>query len=218
MLLEFSWQPDFSELGLPCWHKSHLRRDDNEKFNKKIKGILKVKINFKRNSTTVQGILFGVTEKEFAYLPGDTVDLAVRLERNEYMGQVRVSVYIKEIRMSGTDDEIFLKSVRLYEKIKRKDKLTKNQAEFSLPSRQLCADVFRFIKASGGWSWDTDILCYRLGGDGRDACKILVAVDAFCEMGIFKKEDGKIIIADTTHKVDLDSSAILTYLKNYNVE
>lgn len=177
-----------------------------------------LKINFRRNNTTIQGLLFGVTEKEFAYLPGDIVDLAVRLERNEYMGQVRVSVYIKDIRMSGTDDEIYLKSVRLYEKIKRKDKLTKSQAEFSLPSRQLCADVFRFIKASGGWSWDTDILCYRLGGDGREACKILVATDAFCEMGIFKKEGGKIIVANTTQKVDLDKSEILTYLKSYEID
>ena len=105
-----------------------------------------------------------------------------------------------------------------FKKIKRKDKLTKSQAEFSLPSRQLCADVFRFIKASGGWSWDTDILCYRLGGDGREACKILVATDAFCEMGIFKKEGGKIIVANTTQKVDLDKSEILTYLKSYEID
>ena len=174
-----------------------------------------LRINLKRDNTTVQAMLFSVTQKEFPYLVGDVVDLAVRLERNEYMGQVRVSVYIKEIRMSGTDDEVYLKSVRLYEKIKRKEKLTKNKAVFAIPSRQLSADVFRFIRDAGGWSYDTDILCYRLGDDGRSACKILVAIDAFCQLGIFKKENGKILINDITHKVDLDSSEILGYLKEY---
>ena len=174
-----------------------------------------LRINFKRNNTTVQGILFGVTEKEFPYLPGDVVDLAVRLEKNEYMGQVRVSVYIKEIRMSGTDDELFLKSVRLYEKIKRKERLTKSQVEFALPTRQLSAEIFRFIRNAGGWSWDLDVLCYRLGGDGREACKVLVVLDAFCEKGILKKKNGKILLDNITQKVDLDSSEILTYLRNY---
>ena len=130
------------------------------------------------------------------------------------MGQVRVSIYIKEIRMSGTDDEKYLKSVRLYEKIKRGDVISSKQAQFALPPREFFADVYRFIKEKGGWKHSTDILCYRLGDDGSNACKVLVCIDALCELGILRSADDRILLADTGKKVNLDSSELLTRLRN----
>ena len=44
--------------------------------------------------------------------------------------------------MSGTDDEKYLKSVRLYEKMKRREPLSEKQLEFITPSSQNIADVF----------------------------------------------------------------------------
>ncbi|MBQ8503657.1 MAG: single-stranded-DNA-specific exonuclease RecJ [Clostridia bacterium] len=174
-----------------------------------------LRLTFKRGESTITALLFGTAQSEFPYLVGDTLDLAVRLERNEYMGQVKVSVYIKDIRMSGTDDEKFLKSVRLYEKIKRKDHLTEKEAAFALPSRQFTGEVYRFIRDSGGWKHDTDVLCYRLNDDGANACKVLISIDALCELGILKNDRGNITLADTQKKVNLDNSALLSYLKNY---
>ena len=159
-----------------------------------------------------------ISKKNFAYNIGDRVDLAVRLEKNEYMGQVRVSIYIKEVRMSGTDDELYLKSKRLYEKIMRKDRLTPKEARFALPERQQVANVFRFIRDSGGWKHDTDILCYRLGGDGSDAVKVLVSVDVLCELGIFRKEGESIIPHNMENKVNLEDSDLMKYLKNAGKE
>lgn len=174
-----------------------------------------LRLNLKKGNTSFSGLYFGVTEKELPYAVGDSIDLAVRLERNEYMGQVRVSIYIKDIRMSGTDDERYLKSVRLYEKIRRKDRLAPKEAAFALPSRQLVADVFRYIRNIGQWSFDTDVLCYRLGGDGSNACPVLVAVDVLAELGIFRKENGNISIRDTSIKVNLEDSKLLTHIKKY---
>lgn len=177
-----------------------------------------LRLTFRKGTANSTGLLFGVTEKDFAYNIGDTVDLAVRLEKNEYMGQVRVSIYIKEIRMSATDDELYLKSRRLYEKIMRKDRLTPKEARFALPDRQQIANVFRFIRDSGGWSYDTDILCYRLGGDGSDAVKVLVSVDVLCELGIFRKEGESILPYNMENKVNLEDSDLIKYLKNAGKE
>ncbi len=177
-----------------------------------------LRLTFKRGESTLTALLFGTTQEDFAYHTGDLLDLAVKLERNEYMGQVKVSVYIKDIRMSGTDDEKYLKSIRLYEKIKRRDRLTEKEAAFALPTRQFTGEVYRFIRDSGGWHHDTDVLCYRLGDDGANACKVHVSIDALCELGIFKKEKGKISLCDTQKKADLDNSEILSYLKNYKQE
>ena len=177
-----------------------------------------LRLTFKKGNSNSTGLLFGVTEKEFPYTVGDTLDLAVRLEKNEYMGQVKVSIYIKEIRMSGTDDELYLKSKRLYEKIMRKDRLSPKEARFALPDRRQIADVFRFIRDSGGWSYDTDVLCYRLGGDGSNACRVLICIEVLCELGIFRKEGESILPYNLQNKVDLEDSELMKYLKNAGKE
>ena len=173
-----------------------------------------LRLSLKRGNATVTALYFGVTLNDFPYEEGDLVDLAVRLEKNEYMGQTKVSVYIKDIRMSGTDDEKYLKSVRLYEKLRRKEKLSEKQAEFITPTRQNIADVFRFIRSNKGWKHDIDVLCYRLSSDGSDACRILTAIDVLEELGILSKNGNEIRLADTECKVNLDDSPLLSYLKS----
>ncbi len=173
-----------------------------------------LRLAVKKGDCSLSALLFGVTPEEFPYITGDTVDLAVKLERNEYMGQVKVSIYIKDIRMAGTDDEKYLKSVRLYEKIKLGESISKKQAEFALVERAYVAEVYRYIRNNGGWKHDIDVLCYRLGGDGSNACKVLVCIDVLCELGIFKKEDKIISVCDTSKKVNLEDSKILKYLKD----
>lgn len=172
-----------------------------------------LRLTLKKGNTTLTGLLFGVTQEDFPYYQGDIIDLAVKLEKNEYMGQVKVSIYVKEIRMSRTDDLLYLKSHRLYEKILRGDRLTQSQADFALPERQQLAEVFRFIRDSGGWKYDTDVLCYRLGGDGSNACKVLICIDVLCELGVFRKEGEEIVPDNMQNKVNLDSSRLIQYLK-----
>lgn len=172
-----------------------------------------LRLSFKKGNTNITGLLFGVTQESFPYSIGDTLDLAVKLEKNEYMGQVKVSIYIREMRMSGTDDELYLKSYRLYEKIRRGDRLTKKEAAFALPDRQQVAEVFRFIRDNGGWIYDSDILCYRLGGDGSNACRVHICIDVLCELGVFRKEGESILPANLQMKVNLEDSPLMQYLK-----
>ncbi|MCM1545129.1 MAG: single-stranded-DNA-specific exonuclease RecJ [Ruminococcus sp.] len=173
-----------------------------------------IRLTLSRNNTNITALKFGVSADKFPYVKDDVIDLAVRLERNEYMGEVKASIYIKDIRMSGTDDEKYLKSVRLYEKIKRGDRLLQKEAAFAIPDRKFVAEVYRFICANGGWCFDTDVLCYRLGDSGANACKVLVSIDVLCELGIFKRQGEEITVANTSVKVNLDDSELLRYLKS----
>lgn len=173
-----------------------------------------IRLSLRRGNANVSALYFGVTLNDFPYEEGDILDLAVRLEKNEYMGQTKVSIYIKDVRMSGTDDDKYLRSVRLYEKMKRKEKLSEKQIEFITPSRQNIADVFRFVRSNKGWKHDTDVLCYRLSSDGSDACRVLTAIDVLEELGIFRKNGDEILLADTECKVNLEDSKLLGYLKS----
>lgn len=173
-----------------------------------------LKLSLSRGNTALTALQFSVTPDKFPYVVGDKLDLAVRLEKNEYMGQVSVSIYIKEIRLSGTDDEKYLKSLRLYEKVKRKDRLIRKEALFCLPDRKFAADVFRLIRDNSFKTLDYDVYCFRLGVDVSLACRVLVCLDAFEQLGLIHKSDNGYTVTDKKEKVDLESAPILTYLKD----
>ncbi|MGN0447253.1 MAG: single-stranded-DNA-specific exonuclease RecJ [Acutalibacteraceae bacterium] len=181
---------------------------------KPIGGGKHLRLSFRKGDADITALLFGTAEKDFPYLPGDVLDLAVRLEKNEYMGQIKVSIYVKDLRLSGTDDEKYLKSIRLFEKFMRKDRLIKKEADFIIPERSLCAELFRFIRASGSWSFDTDVLCQRLGVEVSHACKVLCALNVLCEMGVLNKDGESYRLSQNQNKVDLENSKLIKYLKN----
>lgn len=177
-----------------------------------------LRLSVKKNGSSMSAVFFGESVSDFPYQIGDKVDLAVRLERNEYMSQVKVGVYIKDIRMSGTDDLRYLKSVRLYEKLMRKEVLTKKQIEYLQITRQQIAEVYKYIRKCKSYKGDYDVLCYRLGDDGAGACKILLAIDILKELGIFSCEDNLLRLVNTEKKVNLEDSKLLRYVRSLSNE
>ena len=173
-----------------------------------------VRLNLQRGDSTVQALRFGVSPEAFPYQPGDRLDLAVRLEPNEYMGIRRVSIYIKDIRMSGTDDGRFLRSVRLYETIRRGERVKPEAARYCCPDRTFISTVFRYVRQHTVFEDDLDVLCYRLGGDGAAACRVLMSIDILKELGILSLAlDGRIEAVEGA-KAELDSSPLLRQLRS----
>lgn len=178
-----------------------------------LKGGKHIRMNLTKGNANITALKFLTPFDSFPYRRGDCVDLAVRLEKNEYMGQTKVSIYIKDIRMAGTDDEKYLRSVRLYEKIRRNESVRPEHATLAKVDRAFVASVYRYIKNEGGFCGDSDILCYRLGDDGSSACRVLMSIDILCELGILKKEDGKILLFNTDKKVNLNDSRLMAQLE-----
>lgn len=56
-----------------------------------------------KNGARTGVVYFGMQDKRFPFDKGDTVDLAVNLDRNVYNGETRVSVIVRGIRPSATD-------------------------------------------------------------------------------------------------------------------
>lgn len=173
-----------------------------------------LRLTFTKEGATITALKFGMTQSELPYRVGDILDLAVRLEKNEYMGQVRVSVYIKEMRMSGTDDEVYLKSVRLYEKIRRKEKASPERAKAVLPDRAFVGEVYKYIKKSPLRKEFTDVLCYRLSDDGSAAARVLMSIDILKELSLLEENEGEIKVSPVEARVNLESSELMMYLKN----
>lgn len=157
---------------------------------------------------------FGMPSESFPYNIGDTVDLAVALDKNFYKNNVYLSVIAREIRFSDFDTEAHLKSLRLYESFVLNAPKSAKYAEL-LPERQDFATVYRYLKSVGTVDASLDALSYRLGS--MPCGKLRVCLDAMAELSLISLCEGartlKITVSDVKEKVDLESALIIKKLR-----
>lgn len=174
-----------------------------------------LRLTLSNGRSTLTAMKFSTTPADFPYRRGDAIDAAVKLDRNEYMGEVRVSIHIKEIKDAATDDEKCLISRRIYEKLMRTEALKQSEINIAATKRDDVVKVYKYIKQNPSVPDDAEIISYRLGDDGENECRILVAIQALCELGLVEKTaDGKLKLTPDQSKVELDSAPILRKLGN----
>lgn len=169
-----------------------------------------------KNGARTDVVYFGMPEKIFPFCKGDVVDLAVNLDRNVYNGDERVSVIVRGVRPSLTDEEKVLESISLFEKFTRKEKLTAQEAAKIIPDRQLEVDVFKSIKSKPLKDKYCEMLCVRLGDSGENLAKITAVVEIMLEMGILASDDNNMVyVPENPPRVNLEDSEILKRLKSF---
>lgn len=163
-----------------------------------------------KGDASVFAVKFGADADTFAFKAGDVVDMAVRLDRNEYMGETKVSVQVTDIRFSDWDGEVVAKNYILYDKIKRREALNEKMRAYACPGRELITRIYLFIKEKGAWHRGVEALAFRLSLEARELCRVMVALDALCELGILREdESGAFCAAEPAQKVDLANAEIL---------
>lgn len=173
-----------------------------------------LRLTLQKKDATIYALKFGMTFEQFPFQVGDVIDLAVRIEKNEFNGVTKAAVYVREMRICGVDDDKYLFGERLYEKIMRGEHISRSEAARALPDRAFTANVFKLIRQHKGWNFDKDVLCYRLGDDGENSCKVSVSIQALCQLKILEEKDGEICLTNTKDKVNLDDAPILKRLKS----
>lgn len=171
-----------------------------------------MRLGFTKGGTQFNAMKFSTTLEEFPFREGDTVDLAVRIEKNEFRGEVKASVQIRDIRFSGVDEEKLFKSQALYEKYMRGDTLNTHEARFLTPTREFLLGVYGIIKSYMIWDYDVETLLVRANCPVERYCTMCVSLDLLCEMGLIKRENGKIQFDGDGKKADLSQSEILKRL------
>ena len=167
-----------------------------------------LRLNLRRKNTSIAVIMFSVTQEEFPYTLGDTVDVAVKLGVNEYQGKTQVSIQAKAIKLSKINDTEVCESMRAYEDFCLNAPLSTESKEMLFIDREFCGNVYRFVKANNGWNYATEILCYRLGLPSQKTGACQIALDVFCELGILIYNEGKYIIPKESVKSALENSEI----------
>ena len=166
-----------------------------------------IRISLSKANQNIIAVWFGQTADSFPYKEGDVVDAAVRLEKNEYMGQTKVSIQIKDMRPADEDDKELFRSLRAYEDFTKS--VTYPLAHALNPSRELLAKVYKYIREAGSVTDDAEILCMRLGEEYSNAGTIKVALDTLSDVGVLYIKDGAYYDARLSVKADLTQSRTL---------
>lgn len=175
-----------------------------------------IRMTVSKNGSRTGVVCFGLPEKSFPFEKGDIVDLAVNLDKNFYNGETRVSIIVRGIRPSETDEEKVLSAIRLYEKFARGEKLTSEEANKILPCRDLQVAVFKSIKAKPLKDSCYEALCLRLNDDGSKLAAITAAAEMMIEMGILTVDgDNRVSVPQNPPKVNLEDSLVMKKIKSY---
>ncbi len=161
---------------------------------------------------------FGMESVSFPYTKGDTVDLAVALDKNYYKDNVYLSIIARDIRYSGFETEVHLRSMRLYDRFVLSRDLPQKYAQYFpmlIPQREDFATVYRYLKSVGTIEISLETLSYRLGS--MPCGKLRTCLDAMAELSLISFFEGpktlKISVLDVKEKVDIESAPILQKLR-----
>ena len=175
-----------------------------------------LKLTLARGDSSVTALRFSTALAEFPYTVGDTVDLAVTLDVNVYNNTESLSVFIREMRFSGLDEDEYISSLELFEKFCRGDGLSRVEAISITPARDEFAVVYRFLRAQGGYKFPFDTLLYRLDSPISYG-KLRVILECMNELGLIRIYEGmydsEIEMCEVGSKVNLDDSLIIKKLK-----
>ena len=174
-----------------------------------------IRLKVKDGSNFLQGVMFNVSPKEFAYNIGDYIDLTANLSIYESSMGSMVSVKIKEVRPANLADDI-IDSYDLYKLYKNNPDIAKEQKQRLCPTRQDVADIYRYIGCGNIPSDDIRPLFVHF--KNIESGRIQIAIDVMQELGLVEtaEENGKncFKLIKVTQKRDLSSSVYIKDLQN----
>ena len=172
-----------------------------------------VRVILERNGVSLQMVKFRTVQAEFPVVRGDVVDAAVGLEPNEYLGQIRVSILLKNIKLHDMVEDDLFSSMRDFSLLMR-GRSDGFDPSLLIPQRETTAAVYRFIRSVGRWNYDTETLCHRLDLWAEDYGQVAVAIESMLEMGVLRRDaNSGLSVPKTSEKVNLQDAPVLRRLR-----
>lgn len=154
-----------------------------------------IKLLLSKDNYNFEAMLFGVSQNEFCFDVGSAVDIAVTIDTNEYMGNIKVSTIIRAVRPSGFNEDRAFSEKKAVDKFFGSHKIDSNIIAISRDDVVL---VYKSIKAK---PTTYDGLLYR-HFDDIGIAKTAISVKILTELNILSQRNGIIYISDNS-KTDL---------------
>lgn len=179
-----------------------------------------LKITLTKDGKNYIALYFNRTPDDLGILEGYTVDVAFNLEVNEFRGNRSVQMNIRDMKISGCTAAYINRQAKDYLRAIATFTVSKE----NLPDMQAFRSAFVYLRTVSKQSGQLDI-----GKAASDIshefsinvtpCMLNIMFDVFAEMGLVKFErntlnDIDFTLPDVEGKVNLESSKLLTKLKN----
>lgn len=181
-----------------------------------------LKMRLESRGTTLDTIFFSTAGTELGLSPGCRVDVAFYPQINEFRGIRSVQLQLVDLRPAPTRAQM---EQSIYNKYRRGEPLSSQEAQFLLPQRQEFVDLWRWLKRQSVRNRmveDTPLhiarsVCRSAGRRREVPARTLLCLDVLEERGLIsltrRPDRLQITIHDPEHKVDLDASQILVQLR-----
>jgi len=152
-----------------------------------------LRLTLEQGGTRVTAMAFHCARDEFKFIAGDTIDIAVTLEANEYMGQRGITLIMRGAKFSALPNEPLLCAQRLVECVLRREspysraahKPPQQEPKALLPTRDDAALAFRAVKARPGIPVSPErLLLLTNAKEAADMARVWLAAEALCELDI----------------------------------
>ena len=177
---------------------------------------LKMRVN--RCDRSFDAIFFSTTAADAALSPGDKVDIAFYPQINEYRGNRTVQLLVTDLRPALTRAQA---ERALFERFRRGDAITPDEALSLLPSREEFAHLWRYLSGHPGQVEETVPRLAknvaRFAGRRETYMRTMVCLDVMDERGLIQVDYGsdhlRISTCEVAGKVDLEASHIMRRLR-----
>lgn len=167
-------------------------------------------IRFDYKGKVFGAVSFKIPFDSFGFAVGDSIDLAVTMDINEYNGAKNISLIINDLKPTGFAWEKYYNARCAYEKIKLGEGYDKKLALRVIPKREDIAVVYKLLRKN---ELTADSLYYRLWKTNISFCMMMNAIDVLSETGLAEENGGLVRAVSSKAKVNIEESKTLIYLK-----
>lgn len=171
-----------------------------------------LRLRFLFGGRSYAAVWFGMTPARFPYPEGARLDLIANLSLEEYGGQQRLSIKIRDARPHGFLQESYFADLSLCGRLRRGEPLEPLKAGKMLPSREQLALLYRAIR-SGPLPDDRETLFLHFYGSGFGFAQLSCALAALKEAGLVGSREGMLQLLPAEGKADLEKTATLGSLR-----
>jgi len=185
-----------------------------------------LKMRLESRGQIMESIFFSADGMQLGLRPGCRVDVAFYPHINEFRGMRSVQLQIVDLKPAPTRAQMEL---AIFEKYRRGETLTREEARFLLPQRKEFIDLWRWLERQSIHSAVVEDTPARIArnvsrtpGAGREVpARTLLCLDVLAERGLIRvttrADRLQITINRLEKKVDLEQSGILIKLREQSV-
>lgn len=163
---------------------------------------------------TVTAMCFRTSLESFFYQENDVIDFLANISISYYNQRKYLSAVVRDIHLSGMDQNKFFNGKTYYEAFRRGETLSQTVLEKMTPSRNEIAVVYKYLKAKHGFQGDIDLL-FGAFSQNLNYCKFRLILDILDDVGLIELSSrlDVIILSDFQGKADLEQAETMKILR-----